>query len=116
MDDPTFNNIIAELEKLGPAQGLSMGDLLNFPEELGKLLGWMIRQNSVSTESVAEYLERDQSSTRRLLNLMMVKGLAEIVLKLPDVDPNEQGEQFQVTIRSSRSYRVPKNIWQAFDE
>lgn len=116
MDDATFTSLIAELEKLGPAKGLTMSDLLNFPEALGNLLGWMIKQNSVTAESVAEYLGRDLQSTRELLSLLMTKGLAEITFKLPEIDPTEQDTQFQVTIRSSRNYRVPKNIWQVFDE
>lgn len=103
-----FNQIKSELESLDSVNGLHMSDLLEFPQTLSQLLTWMVREKTIQLEELAAYVERDQTDTRALLELLISKGFVEEVKK-------EDEEQYQVHMKPTRNYRVPKSIWQVLD-
>lgn len=109
-----YQDLKQELDDLLPltsADELTMTNLLKFPENLRLFLTWMMRQKVVQVESVGKYIEQDFFTTLELLGQLVKKGLIEEIHT-----PSGEKEFTLITVRSSRSFRVPDNIWKVFDE
>lgn len=107
-----FPQLMAELEDLPPsfeAGELNMTRLLILPPGLRKLLTWMMRQKNLQVATVAAYIGEEEPATQELMDRLVGRGLLE-------VEPGKTGALYQVPIRSSRNYRVPDQVWKAFDE
>jgi hypothetical protein len=103
-----YENLIDELESVGAVDGVIMSDLLMYPEGLRHLLSWMMKQKSVQFDDLSGLFEQEAINTRQVLDLLIEKGLVEEVKK-------ENEDQYQVPVKTSRNYRVPKKIWDVFD-
>jgi hypothetical protein len=108
MDNEAFNTLKRDVESMAEVEGLTMTDLLTFPDDLRLLLNWMMRENGVQIEEMASYLAQEVNEARMLLEKMIEKGLIEEIKK-------KEEEQYQVLVKSSRNYRVPKKIWQVIE-
>ncbi len=108
MDNEAFNTLKRDVESMTEVEGLTMTDLLTFPDDLRLLLNWMMRENGVQIEEMASYLAQEVNEARMLLEKMIEKGLIEEIKK-------KEEEQYQVLVKSSRNYRVPKKIWQVIE-
>jgi hypothetical protein len=98
-----------ELESLENVTGVSMSDLVAFPENLRQVLNWMIRKKIFQVEDLEKFIASEEYAARALVEDMMRKGLLEEI-------GNQEDEQFRVQMKASRNYRVPSNIWQALEE
>jgi DNA-binding MarR family transcriptional regulator len=97
-----------DLDALQIPGGLNMSNLVEFPESLRQLITWMMREGDVEAEELAAYLSLDIDRARQLLDALLGKGLVEEVNEL-------QEERYHVVITTARNYRVPKKIWEVFD-
>lgn len=98
-----------ELDALENVTGVSMSDLVAFPENLRQVLNWMIRKKVFQLEDLEKFIATEESAARPLVEEMLEKGLLEEI-------GDQEDEQFRVQMKTSRNYRVPSNIWQALDE
>jgi transcription initiation factor IIE alpha subunit len=114
MNEQNYQNLLHELEELGPLDGVSMAQVLSISDELRQLFTWMIRKNHFQEEELATYLNADVSHARTLLFAMLYKGL------IKESEP-EEGQapatgQYRTNIRLSPRFRVPNNISNIFDD
>ncbi len=107
-----FEQLKLELDQVPQvtqADDLNMTSLLTFPPGLRQLITWIMRQRVVNVNTVAEYIGQDKMHTTWFMDLLVKKGLVE--------EEHSTGQlQYQVTVRSSRNYRVPARVWKALDE
>lgn len=104
-----FDRLSSELAAREKAAGLSMADVLTLPEELRKLVNWMIRQEEVGLEEVAVFLQKDEPAAGRILETLIEKGFVR--------ELEVSGKfRYRVRLASKRKRQVPLNIWQIIDE
>jgi transcription initiation factor IIE alpha subunit len=109
MDPQTFQSIMGELESLEATDGLHMSGMLDISQELRQMLTWMIRQKRFQDEQVAEYLELDLPSIRKLLYVLLYKGF------ITEAAEEEPG-QYRTKITVKPKFRVPKDILDMLDD
>jgi hypothetical protein len=107
-----FLQLKKELKEIPPLSSpgkVNMSDLIAFPDGIRKMLNWMVRQKVVQVATVINFLGEDESSAQELIDELVNKGLVEEII-------TDQGPQYQVTIHSTKKYRVPDKIWKVIDE
>ncbi len=120
MDDKAYQNLLHEFSSLsipkprgtGPlgegtgSSGLTMTQILELSDEARQLLTWMIRKNRFQDQELAERLSVSITQARKLLYMMLSKGL---ISELNTEQPEKESE-YRTNISLSPKYKVPKNI------
>lgn len=109
MNQDVFAHLLIELASLPDMDGVSMSEIVFLPEHVRILMNWMIRENSFQFGNLAVFLNQDEENTRLILDILVKKGLVE------EVKGDEQ-EGYQIHLKVSRNYRVPKDIWKVIDD
>lgn len=109
MDQDLFAQLLIELASLPDMDGVSMSEIVFLPEHLRVLMNWMVRENSFQFNNLAVFLKQDEENTHLILGMLVKKGLVE------EVEGDEQ-EEYQIHLKASRNYQVPKDIWKVIDD
>jgi len=109
MDQDVFAQLLIELASLPDMDGVSMSEIVFLPEHLRALMNWMVRENSFQFDNVAVFLKQNEENSRLILDILVTKGLIE------EVKGDDQ-EVYQIHLKVSRNYRVPKDIWKVIDD
>jgi hypothetical protein len=104
-----FNRVQGELEAREKLPGLTMADILTFPEPLCGLLNWMIRKGPVEFAEVTAFLQQDDGAARAVLVDLLAKGLIREI-EMHGVT------QYRVRLARSRGREIPLNLWQALND
>lgn len=111
MDQQTYDEILAGLERVDAKDGVDINELLFLSEDLRKLLTWMVRISRFDSHDLTSHMDLDKATIKELLGVMLRKGLIEIT------EAEEQVQyQTRVTGSFSRKYRVPSDVWKLLDD
>lgn len=109
MSKGLFDRLEQELEAREKAAGLTMADLLELPENLRKLVNWMMRQQDVHLSEVAAFLGENDETSRATLAALIEKGFVR-ELKV-------HGETcYRVRLAPKRGRDLPLDLWRALDD
>ena len=109
MDKGLFNRLEGELEARERSEGLTMSDLLELPEPLGRLLNWLMREGQATFADVTAFLGGDEAHTRAVLAGLRDRGfLREIEI--------HGLTQYRVRLALKRGRALPSDLWQALAE
>lgn len=109
MSKGLFGRLQQELEAREKAAGLSMADLLELPDNLRKLVNWLMRQQTVRLPEVAAFLEQDEATSQSALAALIEKGFVR--------EMKVRGETcYRVRLAAKRRREVPLDVWQALDD
>ncbi len=104
-----FGRLQSELEGRERAAGLSMADVLALPDQLRRLVNWMIRAEEVGLADVAARLAEPEESARAVLADLVERGFVR--------ELTVRGEaRYRVRLSPTRPRRVPLDIWRHLDE
>ena len=104
-----FDRLNQEMEAREKTPGLTMSDVLVFPEAERKLFNWMMRQRQVALEEVAARLGQDEAAARAKMAELMDKGYVREI----DI----RGEvRYRVRLAPKRGRDIPLNVWAALDD
>lgn len=111
MDLQSYEGLKKTIEQLDASNGIDMNELVMLPEELSKLLSWMVRKKEFNSEDLSIHLNLNETNTYSIIDSLTAKKLIEEIQSAPS-------KKYRLLIRSTRKskkYRVPKDIWDAFD-
>ena len=111
MDSESYEELKKTIEQFNASDGIDMNELVMLPEELSKLLSWMVRKKEFSSEDLSIHLDLNEANTYSIIDSLTTKKLIEEIQSAPRT-------KYRLLIRSTRKakkYRVPKDIWDAFD-
>jgi hypothetical protein len=104
-----FGRVQKELEAREQCPGLTMADVLSLPDDLRRLVNWIVREGDVGLAQVSAFLEQDEANARATLASLIEKGFA--------LEFEIHGEnRYRVRLAPRRKHEVPLDIWQALDE
>lgn len=106
-----FDRLQSEIEGREKASGLSMADVLALPDDLRKLVNWMMkRKRDVTLSQVAEYSEQDEKATRHMLETLIEQGFVREIA-VPDEET-----RYRVRLAWRKQQEIPLNLWDALQE
>ncbi len=109
MSKGLFDRLEGELEAREQQLGLRMSELLTLPEEIGRLLNWMLRKRQVTLADICAFLGQDEAAARLLLADVQGRGyIREIELR--------EETQYRVRLAPKRGRQLPADLWQALDD
>ncbi len=104
-----FGRVEQELEARQHSPGLTMSDVLTFPDDMRRLVTWMVRQGDVGMAQVMARTHQDESACRAILDGLIEKGYA-LQFEL-------HGEtRYRIRLAPRRQRDVPLDIWQCLDD
>jgi len=104
-----FGRLQQELEDREKAAGLTMADVLTLPDQLRRLVNWMMRQGEVGLTDVAGFLGLNETDTRSTVATLLEKGFVR--------ELQIRGEtRYRIRLAPKRGREIPLNIWQALDK
>ena len=108
MDAKSYHSLMLELETLEPKKSLQMSELLDVSDELRQVITWMIRKVQFQDRALAGHLGLKLSEVRKLLILMLYKGLI--------TETEKEDGQYRTKLTIEPRYRVENDILNLFDE
>jgi len=90
-------------------RGLSPAELLDMPEEMRKLMTYIMRHEPVTPKEVAEALEGKASEIAAHLQLLAVQGWLE-------TERQEDKQLYRVRLARRRKRALPPGIWQVLED
>lgn len=90
-------------------RGLSPAELLDMPEEMRKLMTYIMRHEPVTPKEVAEALEGKASEIAAHLQLLAVQGWLE-------TERQEDKQLYRVRLARRRKRALPPGIWQVLQD
>ena len=109
MGTGVFGRLQSELDAREKAAGLSMADILVLPDELRKLVNWMLRQEEVSLQQLAAHVGHDEATTHAMVADLLENGLVR--------ELHLTGEQrYRVRLAPKRKRDLPADLWHALDQ
>jgi hypothetical protein len=104
-----FGRLQNELDAREKAAGLTMADILALPDDLRKLVNWMLRQEDVTLQQLAAHVEHDEATTRAMVAGLVASGM---VRELP-----LNGEpRYRVRLAPKQRRELPADLWRALDQ
>jgi predicted HTH transcriptional regulator len=104
-----FGRLQNELDAREKAAGLSLADVLALPDELRKLVNWMLRQEEVSLQQLAAHVGHDEATTHAMVADLVENGLVR--------ELNLKGEQrYRVRLAPKKQRNLPADLWRALDQ
>lgn len=104
-----FDRLQGELEAQQKAAGLTMSDVLNLPDQLRKLVNWMMREEQVSFSQILAQVNQSEEEVRAMLATLIEKGFVREIPVKPE-------PLYRVRLGHKRKQQVPLNIWDALAE
>lgn len=104
-----FDRLQGELEAQQKAAGLTMSDVLNLPDQLRKLVNWMMREEEVSFSQILAHINQSEDEARAMLTTLIEKGFVREILVKPE-------PRYRVRLGHKRKQQVPLNIWETLTE
>ncbi|MEW5861542.1 MAG: ArsR family transcriptional regulator [Cyanobacteriota bacterium] len=85
--------------------GLNMLDMMNLPDDLRKLVNWMMRQKNVTLAEVAAHTGDGEEVVRTQLEALVAQGFVQEL---------EQGEtlRYRTRLAPKQRSKLSTNIWQ----
>jgi predicted transcriptional regulator len=109
MSTSVFGRLQTELDAREKAAGLSMADILALPDELRRLVNWILRQEEVSLQQIAAHVGRDEATTHALIAELVERGFVR--------DMNLKGEQrYRVRLAPKKQRDLPADLWRALNQ
>ena len=110
MTDNLLEQLQADLNTLTPCHGLSMTDLLYYPDTVRRLINWMLRKKNVALAEISDFTGSSESESGLLIERLIKIGIVETI----EVGGNEF---FRVRTRLGLQKSSPKNrLSQIVDE
>ena len=104
-----FGRVEQELQAREHTPGLTMSDVLTFPDDLRRLVTWMVRQGDVGMDQVMARVQKDEATCRATLADLIEKGY---VLQF-----EIHGQtRYRIRLAPRRQREVPLDIWQCLDD
>ncbi len=104
-----FGRLEQELEAREKTPGLSMSDILTMPDNLRRLVSWMIRERQVELEAAEAYLGQSPEEIRALMDNLIEKGYA--------IEFEMRGKTFfRIRLALKRGREIPLDIWASLDD
>ena len=109
MGKGVFGRLQSELDAREKAAGLSMADILALPDELRKLVNWMLRQEEVSLQQLAVHVGHDEATTHAMVAELVEQGFVrEVNLK--------SEHRYHVRLAPKKKRDLPADLWRALDQ
>ncbi|MFE1745589.1 ArsR family transcriptional regulator [Coleofasciculus sp. H7-2] len=85
--------------------GLNMLDIMSLPDDLRKLVNWMMRQKNVTLEEVAAHTGEGEEVVRTQLETLVTQGFVQEL---------EEGEtrRYRPRLAPKQRSKLSTNIWQ----
>ena len=90
--------------------GLDMSGIFELSESQAGLIGWMVRQGTVSVAEAAGYTEQGESETRSLLQDLVERGFVS------ERASHEGESRYEARLATRRGRRGAEQLWQALRE
>jgi amino acid permease/predicted transcriptional regulator len=84
--------------------GLRMADVLALPDDMRRIVNWMVRRGEVSLAEVAAFTGQDERAAHAMLDALAKQGFVR-----------ERQGKYQVHFALRRGRQLPLDIWQALD-
>jgi DNA-binding MarR family transcriptional regulator len=109
MGKGVFGRLQSELDAREKAAGLSMADILALPDELRRLVNWILRQEEVSLQQLAAQMGHDEATTQTMIADLVEQGLVR--------EMNLKGVQrYRVRLAPKKQRVLPADLWRALDQ
>jgi amino acid permease len=91
------------------ATGAHMGDLLELPDAMRRLVTWLMRQGEVSLPAVVAHSGQEEGVVRAMLDNLVGQGLVREIRR-------NGAPCYRAHLALRRGRQLPDNIWHALDE
>jgi hypothetical protein len=109
MSGGLFGRLEAELTAREINPGLTMADVLGLPDDVRRLITWLIRERTVDMEDLIRFMGSDEAVVRTLLDDLVEKGYVR--------EFERRGAHcVQVRLAPKRGSTMSDSLWQAIDE
>lgn len=104
-----FGRVQQELEAREKTPGLTMADIISLPDDLRRLVNWMMREGDVQLAEMVAHMEADEDAVRSMLKNLLEKGfVSELEI---------EGETcYRVRLAPRRRRDIPLDIWQCLED
>ena len=109
MTSGLFGRLQQELVTREKHPGLTMAEVLGLPDDVRRLINWMMRQRAATLADAARFMQCDEAAARgRLADLVEQGFVREFELR--------GTLYYQVRLAPKRGRAMPADLWQALDE
>jgi len=104
-----FGRLQEELAAREKYLGLTMAEVLSLPDDVRRLINWMMRQRAATLAEAARFMQCDETAAGgRLADLVEQGFVREFELR--------GTHYYQVRLAPKRGRAMPADLWQALDE